>query len=185
MNIAVYCSSSNHISEDYLKEARKLGEWLAKNDHTLVFGGATGGSMSAVSEGAASVGGQITGVIPVAVMNMNRQSPLCTTMIEVKTMSERKDKMRELSDIFVALPGSFGTLDELFDVLTSGIVGEHKRPVIIVNQNGIYDDLLKLTARLKSEKFIPAEIFQPQITGNVDECIQWIESYKAKTQNFK
>lgn len=177
MNIAVYCSSSNHIAPNYLQAANQLGEWIARNGHTLVFGGATGGSMTAVSEGAYQEKGLILGVIPEAVIKMNRQSPFCSTLIPVKSMDERKAKMKELSDIFVVLPGSYGTLDELFDVVASGIVGEHKRPVILVNQNGIYDDLIHLTEKLKAEKFIPVEIFQPEICENVEECIRFIEQY--------
>jgi len=177
MNIAVYCSSSNHIGEKYLLSAEVLGRWIAENGHTLIFGGATGGSMTAVSEGAHSAKGNIIGVIPEAVAKMNRQSPLCTTLIQVKSMDERKTKMKELSEIFVVLPGSYGTLDELFDVVASGIVGEHKRPVILVNQNGIYDDLIHLTAKLRKEKFIPTDIFQPVISNNINECIDYIKSY--------
>jgi len=78
MNIAVYCSSSNHIAPSYLDTAFKLGSWIAKNGHCLVFGGATGGSMTAVSEGAASEKGQIVGIIPEAVERMGRVNTLCT-----------------------------------------------------------------------------------------------------------
>lgn len=177
MNIAVYCSSSNHIGSEYLESAELLGKWIARAKHTLVFGGATGGSMTAVSEGTYSENGKIIGVIPVAVVKMNRQSPYCTELIEVESMDIRKSKMKELSDIFVVLPGSFGTLDELFDVTASAIVGEHKRPVIVVNQNGIFDDLIHLTTRLKSEKFIPVNIFEPVFVNDIQACIQLLEQH--------
>ena len=171
MNIAVYCSSSNHIAENYLKSGSKLGEWIAENGHTLVFGGATGGLMSSVSKAAYDKNGSIIGVIPQAVINMNRQSPYCSELITLKTMGERKEKMKEISDVFVVLPGSYGTLDELFDVTASGIVGEHKKKIIIVNENGFYDDLLKLIARMRSEKFIPVEVFKPIIVSDISSCI--------------
>jgi len=174
MNIAVYCSSSNHIAQRYLDTAFELGVWIAKNGHTLVFGGATGGSMSAVSEGTSSVNGQIIGVIPEAVVRMGRENPLCTELVAVETMGERKELMKQRSDVFVVLPGSYGTLDELFDVLASGIVGEHKKPVIIVNENGFYDDLMKQTDRMRAEMFIPVEYFKPLIANNLEECIQLI-----------
>lgn len=171
MNIAVYCSSSNHIADNYKESASCLGKWIAENGHTLIFGGATGGLMSAVSEAASSYKGSITGVIPKAVTEMNRQSTLCTELITVDTMDERKAVMKAISDVFVILPGSYGTLDELFDVVASGIVGEHKKKVIIVNENGFYEDLKNLITRMKAEKFIPVENFSPLWVDNVDDCI--------------
>jgi len=179
MNIAVYCSSSNHIAQSYLDTAFELGVWIAKNGHTLVFGGATGGSMSAVSEGAAAENGQIIGVIPAAVIRMGRENPLCTELISVETMGERKELMKQRSDAFVVLPGSYGTLDELFDVLASGIVGEHKKPVIILNENGFYDDLIKQTDRMRAEMFIPVEYFKPLIAKDLEECFKFILKTEA------
>ncbi len=176
MKIAVYCSSSNHIAEDYIKEAYQLGEWIAQSGNTLVFGGATGGLMSAVSEGAHSKKGKILGIIPQAVIKMKRQNDLCTELIEVETMSERKLLMKESADVFVVLPGSYGTLDEMFDVIASGVVGEHKKPLIIVNQNGFFDDLNNLTKRMLSEGFLPVshQNYQALIVGNIENCISEI-----------
>ncbi len=179
MNIAVYCSSSNHIPENYLKIGYKLGKWLAENKYTLVFGGATGGLMSTVSEGASVAGGEIIGIIPTAVINMNRQSPLCTQLITVGTMSERKAEMKNLADIFVVLPGSYGTLDEMFDVTASAIVGEHKKPLIVLNENGFYNELMLLTQKMKVEKFIPIENYKPYYVNSIDECFELITSLTA------
>ncbi len=177
MNIAVYCSSSNHIAENYKQSAYRLGEWIAESGNVLVFGGATGGLMTSVSEGVASGKGQIVGVIPQAVIKMNRQNPLCSELITVESMSERKAKMKEVADIFVVLPGSYGTLDEMFDVTASAIVGEHKKPLIVVNENGFYDDLLMLIARMRLEKFIPVENYKPVVVDNIDGCIASLKSH--------
>lgn len=174
MNIAVYCSSSNQIAQSYLDTAFELGRWIAENRHVLVFGGATGGSMSAVSAGAASKKGAILGVIPEAVIRMKRENPLCTELIEVATMGERKELMKKHADVFVVLPGSYGTLDELFDVVASGVVGEHKKPVILLNENGFYTDLLQQTNRMRAEMFIPVENFKLLIANDLDECFQLI-----------
>ncbi len=174
MNIAVYCSSSNHIAQNYLDTAFALGSWIAKNGHSLVFGGATGGSMSAVSQGAAVENGEIIGVIPEAVERMGRENPLCTELVAVKTMGERKELMKTRADVFVVLPGSYGTLDELFDVLAGGIVGEHKKLVIILNENGFYDDMIKQTDRMRVEMFIPVEYFKPLIANDLEECYTFI-----------
>src|ERR1035437_5453077 len=139
MNIAVFCSSSNHIADQYREVAFQLGEFIAENGNTLVYGGATGGLMDSVAEGVHSKNGKIIGVIPNAVIKMNRQSSLPTQLITVETMSERKAEMKAFSEVFIVLPGSYGTLDEMLDIIASGVVGEHKKPLIILNQNGFYD----------------------------------------------
>lgn len=185
MNIAVYCSSSNHIAEDYLQAAFRLGEWIAESGHVLIFGGATGGSMSAVSEGAYSKKGKITGVIPHAVIRMKRQSLLCSELISVETMSERKTIMKTTADIFVVLPGSYGTLDEMFDVIASGVVGEHKKPLIIVNQNGFFNDLTNFFKRMTTERFLPVthQNYQPKIVDSIEMCIEKINTLKNNSSD--
>ena len=179
MNIAVYCSSSNHIAEDYKKVAYQLGEWIAESGNTLVFGGATGGLMSAISEGAYSKSGKIIGIIPQAVIKMKRQSQLCTDLISVDTMSERKALMKASADVFVVLPGSYGTLDEMFDVIASGVVGEHKKPLIIVNQNGFFNDFNNMTLRMFSEGFLPVahQNYKPIIVDEIEKCIYNIQQF--------
>jgi len=180
MNIAVYCSSSNHIAEIYIQAAYQLGEWIAESGNVLVFGGATGGLMSAVSEGAYSKNGKIIGIIPQAVIRMKRQSQLCTELIAVETMSERKTLMKATADIFVVLPGSYGTLDEMFDVLASGVVGEHKKPLIIVNQNGFFNDFNNMTQRMLSEGFLPVthQNYKPIIVDKIENVFIISNSFK-------
>lgn len=177
MNIAVYCSSSNHIPESYKNSAYALGQWIADSGNTLIFGGATGGLMTSVSEGASASGGKITGIIPQAVIKMNRQSALCTELISVETMSDRKATMKELADVFVVLPGSYGTLDEMFDVIAAAIVGEHKKQLIVVNENGFYDDLMRQIERMIDEKFIPVVNYKPLIVSNISDCILHLKNF--------
>jgi cytokinin riboside 5'-monophosphate phosphoribohydrolase len=176
MNIAVFCSSSNHIANKYKIEAYRLGEMIAESGNTLVYGGATGGLMDSVSEGAQSKNGQIIGIIPQAVINMNRQSSLPTQLIKVETMSERKEQMKFISDVFIVLPGSYGTLDEMLDIIASGIVGEHKKPLIIVNQDGFYDSFLTQLNYMRSEAFIPVvEKYKPLVAQNINHCLELIK----------
>lgn len=177
MNIAVYCSSSNHIPESYKNSAYALGQWIADSGNTLIFGGATGGLMTSVSEGASASGGKITGIIPQAVIKMNRQSALCTELITVETMSDRKATMKEMADVFVVLPGSYGTLDEMFDVIAAAIVGEHKKQLIVVNENGFYDDLMRQIERMIDEKFIPVVNYKPLIVSNISDCILHLKNF--------
>jgi uncharacterized protein (TIGR00730 family) len=176
MNIAVFCSSSNHIADKYKQAAFRLGEMIADWGHTLVYGGATGGLMDSVSEGAASKKGTIIGVIPDAVIKMDRQSKLPTRLITVETMSERKAQMKKLSDIFVVLPGSYGTLDEMLDIIASGVVGEHKKPLIILNQDGFYGLFIQQIEQMRNEHFMPAvEKYKPILVADIEQCIEKIQ----------
>jgi hypothetical protein len=175
MNICVFCSSSQHIDEHYKQAAFRLGEVIAESGNTLVFGGATGGLMDAVSEGASSKNGTIIGIIPQAVIRMKRQSALSTQLIEVETMNERKLLLKSHSDVFVVLPGSYGTLDEMLDIVASGIVGEHKKPLIIVNLNGFYDLFLSQIDYMRGEHFIPEEEkYKPIIARDIEHCLELI-----------
>jgi len=177
MKIAVYCSSSNSIAEKYKQAGFRLGEMIAESGNTLVYGGATGGLMDSVSEGCYNKKGPIIGIISEAIIKMNRQSSICTELITVETMSQRKAQMKEISDIFVVLPGSYGTLDEMLDVVTSGIVGEHKKPLIIVNQNGFYNQFLSQIDYMRSESFIPTEEkYKPLVSTDLNHCMELINS---------
>ena len=179
MNIAVYCSSSNHIADKYKKAGIRLGEMIADSSDTLVYGGATGGLMDSVSKGAASKGGHIIGVIPQAVIRMNRQSAFPTELHSVETMSERKATMKAISDAFVVLPGSYGTLDEMMDIVASGVVGEHRKPLILVNQDGFYNHLLEQIELMRIELFIPTEqSYKPIIVQDIIECMELITQFK-------
>ena len=176
MNIAVFCSSSNRIADQYKQAAFRLGVMIAENGNTLVYGGATGGLMDSVSEGAQSKKGQIIGVIPQAVIRMNRQSSLPTELITVETMSERKTQLKSLSDVFVVLPGSYGTLDEMLDIIASGIVGEHSKSLIIVNQDGFYNQFLNQIDNMRKESFIPVEeSYKPFIVQDINQCLELIK----------
>lgn len=176
MNIAVFCSSSNKVDEKYKSTAYQLGEWLAENGHTLIYGGATGGLMDSVSEGAFSKGGKIIGVIADAIIQMNRQTVLPVQLIKTSSMSQRKNEMRHIADMFIVLPGSYGTMDEMFDVIASGTVGEHKKRLIILNQDGFYNALIKQFDCCKSKRFIPnEEKYAPEIVNNIYQCFELIK----------
>jgi cytokinin riboside 5'-monophosphate phosphoribohydrolase len=175
MNIAVFCSSSNLIADRYKAVAFRLGELIAESGNKLVYGGATGGLMDAVAEGAKSKKGEIIGVISQAIIRMNRQSDLPTELITVETLSDRKTQMKTLTDVFVVLPGSYGTLDEMLDIVTSGIVGEHQKPLILVNQDGFYDQFLCQINHMRSELFIPVEEkYKPLIAQDISHCMELI-----------
>jgi len=181
MNVCVYCSSSNNISERYKQSAFRLGRFLADNKFTLVYGGATGGLMDAVAEGAKAGDGEIVGVIPEIIIRSNRLSKLPTRMITVTDMNERKKRMKEEADVFVVLPGGYGTLDEMFDVIASGTVGEHKKSLICVNEDEFYKDLLSQVEKMKTECFTPKnESYKPVFVQSIDECMNQISNLHIK-----
>ena len=177
MKIAVYCSSSNRIADHYKLDAFKLGVLIAEDRNSLVYGGATGGLMDAVAEGAKSKNGQIIGVISQPIIRMKRLSDLPTELIVVETMSQRKEKMKEISDLFIILPGSYGTLDEMLDVIVSGVVGEHKKPLILINKNGFYNHFLEHINFIQKENFMPSvETYKPIIARDNEHCLEIINS---------
>lgn len=142
MNICVYCSSSDQVRDEFKQQATEFGKWLADKNHTLVYGGATGGLMSAVAQGASNAGGDIVGIIPDCIIEKGRKSDLPTELFIVGDMAERKSMMKEYSDVFVVFPGGFGTLDEMFDTISSCMVGEHDKPTILYNPDNFWMGLL-------------------------------------------
>lgn len=175
MKICVYCSAKDTIAEEYKQLGCQLGNLIAEYGHTLVFGGATGGLMTEVSRAAYEAGGKVIGVVPHRILVAGRKSEWCTETHVVSHMNERKQMMKDLADCFVCLPGSYGTLDEMFDVIASGTVGEHHKPIYIFNHNGFYTSLLEEIAHMKELGFIPkVEHYKPMVVSNIDELLSFI-----------
>ena len=175
MNIAVYCSAKDVIPEEYLRIGDELGKWLAEEGHTLVYGGATGGLMSRVSNAVHEAGGIVIGVVPKRIIQAGRLARNCNKIYKVASMSRRKQKMRELADCFVCLPGSYGTLDEMYDVIASGTVGEHHKPVVILNYKGFYEGLRIQAAHMRELNFLPQqENYSPVFAENLEEVKEFI-----------
>lgn len=176
MNICVFCSSRNDVAEQYKKTAFRLGQEIALNGKVLLYGGATGGLMDKVAEGAKSENGEIIGVISEAIIEMKRESKLPTKLIKVKNLAERKQIMRELADIFIVLPGGFGTMDEMFDILAGGLVGEHQKKLFVLNQNEFYKDLFRQIEKMKKEYFLKEGPYNPVFIESIDEICDIINS---------
>lgn len=153
-SICVYCGSADGISPDFLAAARLTGLTLARSGLTLIYGGGRTGLMGEVADGVLEGGGEVTGVI---VENMNTTAlahPGLTRMEVTPTIHERKARMYELSDGYIALPGGYGTLDELFETLTWAQIGVHGKPVGLLNIRGYYNPLLQMLDRAMEEKFL-------------------------------
>ena len=158
-SICVFCGSSDAVSPDYLAAARQMGQVLAGRGLRLIYGGGKTGLMGAVADGALETGGEVVGVI---IPSMNTE-PLAhsgvTRMDVVAGMHARKARMHELSDGYIALPGGFGTFDELFETLTWGQVGEHENPIGLLNVKNYYAPLLAALEHSVQEGFIFQEHF--------------------------
>ncbi|MCB0103135.1 MAG: TIGR00730 family Rossman fold protein [Anaerolineales bacterium] len=156
-SICVFCGSSDAVHQEYKDAAFQTGVILAKNGIRVVYGGGKTGLMGAVADGALSSGGEVTGVI-IPSMNTASLAHIGLTKMEVTPeMRSRKARMHELSDGFIALPGGFGTWDELFETVTWAQTGEHEKPVGLLNVRNYYTPLLAAIDHAVAEGFVFAE----------------------------
>ena len=181
MKIAVYCSAKDRIPEEYLALGDVLGKWIAEAGHTLVYGGATGGLMTRVSHAAKAAGGMVEGVIPQRIIQAKRMADNCDVLYTVANMCERKQRMKELADCFVCLPGSYGTLDEMMDVVASGTVDEHRKPCFVLNYKGFYAGLKSQVEYMRQLAFLPQEEqYAPQFVDTIEQLIDKLTELKIK-----
>ncbi|MDX3907120.1 MAG: TIGR00730 family Rossman fold protein [Pigmentiphaga sp.] len=152
--VCVYCGASPGNDPFYAEVARAFGHAVARRGMRLVYGGGSVGLMGHVANAALEAGGQVTGIIPERLWEKEVGHKGLTDMFVVPTMHARKARMVELSDAFVALPGGFGTLDELFEVLTWQQIGYHTKPVGLLNANGYYDALLAFARHAHEQGFV-------------------------------
>jgi uncharacterized protein (TIGR00730 family) len=175
MRIAVYCSAKDAIPEEYLMLGDALGKWIGDNGHTLIYGGATGGLMTRTSDAAKKAGAHVIGVIPPRIKAAGRLATNCDYLIEVNNMSERKQRMRDEADLIVCLPGSYGTLDEMMDATSSAIVGEHHKPVYVLNYKGFYEPLKQQIRVMQDLQFIPTkQHYEPIFVDTLEQLYERI-----------
>ncbi len=160
--ICVYCGSNPGASPAYAAAARSLGRELALRGLGLVYGGASVGVMGAVADAVLAEGGEVIGVIPHFFAVKEVAHPGLDELLVVDSMHERKARMAELSDGFVALPGGWGTLEEIFEVLTWAQLGLHEKPCGLLNVGGYFDDLDRFLERAVAEAFVRPE-YRPMI----------------------
>jgi uncharacterized protein (TIGR00730 family) len=154
MRICVFCGSRSGNNDLYAQAARQTGRTLAERQIDLVYGGGRVGLMGEVADAALSAGGTVIGVMPRALVAREIQHTRLTQLHTVETMHERKAKMAELSDGFIALPGGAGTLEEIFEQWTWAQLGIHRKPCGFLNTNGYFDPLRKMIDQMAAEGFL-------------------------------
>ena len=178
--VAVFCGSSLGFNEIYKNDAIKLGNHFAENNIGLVYGGGKIGMMGILADTIIEKKGEVIGVIPGLLRHDEVAHTEITEMIVTKTMSKRKVKISKLVDGYIALPGGFGTLDEIFEALTLGQLGIERKPVGILNTNGFFNHLIKQLDVMVTEGYLKQSNKEMLIiSDSVDELCTLMLNYKA------
>ncbi|HCH50482.1 MAG TPA: TIGR00730 family Rossman fold protein [Proteus sp.] len=176
-SIAVYCGSSLGASSIYKEQAIIFAQELVKRNITLVYGGASVGIMGTLADTVLQEGGKVIGVIPTLLEGREISHKNLSELYVVETMHQRKSKMIELADGFVALPGGFGTLEEFSEVFTWSQIGLHQKPLGILNINQFYDPLLMMINKMADEQFLHEKYRTMAI---VEQCpIQLLDKFNS------
>lgn len=177
--ICVFCSSINSVEAEFFAAARAFGEGIARGGHTLVYGGTKVGLMGAVADAAISGGAAAVGVIPEALRARGIAHPGLSELIITPDMRTRKATMEERATAFVGLPGGFGTLEEIFEVLTLKQLEYHAKPIVLFNWNGFYNPLLDLFEHIYARRFAKPEHRRLyHVASDVEEVFQYLETYQ-------
>lgn len=185
-NLCVYCSSGDYIDRKYFAVAKELGEKLAQNGYGLVYGGSSLGLMGEVANTAHNCGAKVLGVVPEKIFNSKIEFSKEIELIITKDMRERKMTMEHNADAFIALPGGFGTLEEVSEIIVAKQLGYHFKPIIFLNAYGFYEKLFEFFEVFYKEKFAHGncnELFYK--AKDVDDALNYIKNYKIVEDNDK
>ena len=172
-NVAVFCASADGTNPLYRTAAEELGRALAARGLGLIYGGAKVGLMQAVADATLGAGGRVVGVIPEVLVDLEVAHQGLTELHVTSTMHTRKALIGERSDAFVALPGGYGTFEELFEVLAWQTLKLHAKPIVLLNTAGFYDPMLRFLDHCLAEGMIsPAKREIPLVAASVDELFQ-------------
>ena len=179
MRITVFCGANNGKSELYIKNATELGEWIADNNHTLVYGGGKIGLMGVIADTVLENRGEVIGIMPQFLVDREISHTGITEFIIVDDMSDRKTKLVDFGDVFIALPGGPGTLEEISQVISWVRVGKKDAPCILMNVDGYYDFLERYFDKMVEEGFLTKEDRKNTLfTDNIEEMERFIFNYK-------
>ncbi|WP_266168179.1 TIGR00730 family Rossman fold protein [Dyella subtropica] len=178
--LCVYCGSSSGKHPEYAEQARAFGTEMARRGIALVYGGGNVGLMGTVADAVLAAGGKVVGVIPRQLVEREVAHPGLTEMHVVETMHQRKTRMYELSDAFVALPGGFGTMDEMFEMLTWAQLGLHQYPCAFLDVRGYYTPLRSLMDHMVAERFVRQEQRDSVWFGDsMEQLFDWMDRYQG------
>lgn len=176
MNICVYCGSSTGNDKSIEEEAHKLGELMCARGYNLVYGGASRGIMGVLADSVMQNGCEVIGVIPKNLFKKEVAHEGITKLITVDGMHQRKSIMADRADAFLALPGGFGTLEELFEIITWNQIGLINKPVVVYNFNGYFDSLINMIDRAVDAGFIhPTNRKILQVAETLEDCLKFCE----------
>lgn len=184
--ICVYCSASSSLNPKYYDFAAQVGEKIAKNGFDMVYGGTVVGMMGVVANNVIKFGGEVTGVIPERIEEAHIGHPNLAKVIVTKDMRTRKATMERLSDIFLVLPGGFGTLEEVSEMIVAKQLSLHTKPIVFINFDGFYDQLNAAFEKYYTEGFAKDEMRDVYyIANSIDDAFKYLDSYKVKEYNYK
>jgi len=186
VRICVYCGSSNELDDVYVRAACELGRLIGERGHSLVYGAGNIGLMGQLAASVKAAGGHITGVIPERLASYGLASEYIDELVITRTMAERKALMESKGDGFVALPGGFGTLEELLQAITLKQLHYLHAPVVLLNVAGFYDALLACFERIYALRFARSEARQSyRVATTPAEALDYIESYREDNLPLK
>ena len=178
--ICVYCGSGPGTDPAFIEAARGFGAILAKNRIGLVFGGGSVGMMGAISKSVMEHGGQVIGIIPEFLVTRERALRGTDELIVTRDMHERKRKMFEMADAFVAMPGGIGTLEEIVEQITWVQLGRHRKPILLANIEGFWQPLCALIDHMKSLEFIRGDLnFDLLVAEKIDDILPMLQKAAA------
>ncbi|MBX7258751.1 MAG: TIGR00730 family Rossman fold protein [Candidatus Hydrogenedentes bacterium] len=177
-SVCVYCSSSDAVPEVYFEAARSFGAALAQSGRALVYGGGKIGLMGVLARAVHEHGGKVIGVIPEALREMELAYTGADELIITADLRERKAAMESRACAFVALPGGYGTLEEMIEVLTLKQLHFHAKPIVMINTAGFYQPLLSMFEQLYEQRFAKPETRQLyHVAGNAEDALTYINHY--------
>ncbi len=174
-SVCVFCGARPGDRQEYVQAARELGLFLAENCHTMVYGGGSTGIMGAIADAMLERNGQIVGVIPTHLAKVELMHANVKDMRITADMHERKALMHRLADVYVTLPGGFGTMEELFEAVTWAQLEIHSRPIAVLNLHGIYDGLAQLIETMMNAGFLSSQCrANVRVFDDVDALKNWL-----------
>ena len=182
-SLCVYCGSNSGSHPEYAEQARAFGAEMARRGIALIYGGGNVGLMGIVADAVLAGGGKATGVIPRQLVDREVAHTGLTELVVVDTMHQRKTRRFELADAFVALPGGFGTMDEMFEMLTWAQLGLHHYPCAFLDVRGYYRDLRSMVDHMAQERFVRAEQRDSVWFGeDIAALFDWMSHYEGGYQ---